>query len=80
MAYHSEEWHAHRRQVQHERYIRKRPEILAYQKRYRETHRAEINERHRRWRMERTVEKLRQYYKEHELRTTKHPDEHATTD
>ena len=32
----------HRRQVQHERYIRKREEILAKQKVYRETHKEEI--------------------------------------
>ena len=32
----------HRRQVQHERYIRKREEILAKQKVYRDTHKAEI--------------------------------------
>jgi hypothetical protein len=63
MTYHSEEWHAHRRKMQHERYIRKREEILAYQKQYRETHREEINERHRRWRMEKTVAKLREIYK-----------------
>lgn len=31
-----------RRQVQHERYIRKREEILAKQKVYRDTHKAEI--------------------------------------
>ena len=52
-----------RKRLQHERYMLKRDEILAYQKKYRETHREEINERHRRWRMARTVEKLRQYYR-----------------
>ena len=48
----------------HERYLEKRDEILAYQKRYRETHREEIKERQKRWRMERTVKKLRQQYQE----------------
>ena len=48
----------------HERYLEKRDEILAYQKRYRETHREEIRERQKRWRMERTVKKLRQQYQE----------------
>lgn len=32
----------HRRQVQHDRYIRKREEILARQKVYRDTHKEEI--------------------------------------
>ena len=45
----------------HERYLEK---ILAQQKQYRETHRDEIRERHRRWRHERTVKKLREIYKE----------------
>ena len=48
----------------HERYLEKRDEILAKQKIYRETHREEIRERHKRWRMERTVKKLRQHYSE----------------
>lgn len=37
----------HRRQVQHERYMRKREEILAHQKIYRETHKEEIKARRR---------------------------------
>lgn len=51
-----------RRMMQHARYMRKRDEILAYQKTYRETHREEIRERHRQWRSERTVKKLRLLY------------------
>lgn len=47
----------------HERYMENRDDILAKQKIYRETHREEIRERHKRWRMERTVKKLRQQYK-----------------
>ena len=35
-----------RRQVQHERYIRKRVEIRAYQKNYYETHKEEIKAKH----------------------------------
>jgi len=46
----------------HERYMENREKILAYQKEYRETHREEIRERHKRWRMERTVKKIRQHY------------------
>ena len=38
----TEEQKEHRRQVQHDRYIRKREEILARQKVYRETHKEEI--------------------------------------
>ena len=38
----TDEQREHRRQVQHERYIRKREEILAKQKVYRDTHKAEI--------------------------------------
>lgn len=63
MVYRSEAWKQHRREVQHARYIRKREEILAYQKRYREEHREMIRERQRQWRSKRTVEKLRQLYK-----------------
>lgn len=37
----------HRRQVQHERYIRKRVEIRAYQKNYYETHKPEIKAKRR---------------------------------
>ena len=37
----------------HERYIEKREEILAYQKRYRETHKVEIAERRRQRNFER---------------------------
>ena len=47
----------------HERYMENRDDILAKQKIYRETHREEIRERHKRWRMERTVKKIRQQYK-----------------
>ena len=38
----TEELREHRRQVQHARYMRNRPEIRAYQKNYYETHKAEI--------------------------------------
>lgn len=38
----TEEQKEHRRQVQHDRYIRKREEILARQKVYRDTHKEEI--------------------------------------
>ena len=38
----NDEQREHRRQVQHERYMRKREEILAKQKVYRDTHKAEI--------------------------------------
>lgn len=38
----TDEQREHRRQVQHERYMRKREEILAKQKVYRDTHKAEI--------------------------------------
>jgi hypothetical protein len=38
----TEEKKEHRRQVQHDRYIRKREEILARQKVYRDTHKEEI--------------------------------------
>jgi len=38
----TEEQKEHRRQVQHARYIRNRPKILAKQKVYRDTHKAEI--------------------------------------
>lgn len=48
----------------HERYLENREKILAKQKQYRETHRDEIRERHRCWRHERTVAKLREIYKE----------------
>lgn len=37
----------HRRQVQHARYLRKREEILAQQKIYRETHKEEIKAKRR---------------------------------
>ena len=37
----------HRRQVQHARYLRKRDEILAKQKVYRETHKEEIKAKRR---------------------------------
>ncbi len=37
----------HRRQVQHARYLRKRDEILAQQKIYRETHKEEIKAKRR---------------------------------
>jgi hypothetical protein len=37
----------HRRQVQHARYLRKRDEILAKQKVYRETHKEEIKDKRR---------------------------------
>lgn len=51
-----------RKRMQHERYLRKRDEILAHQKLYREAHREEIRERQRQWRSDRTVEKLRAIY------------------
>lgn len=53
-----------RKQRDHERYMENREKILAYQKQYRETHREEIRERQKRWRMERTVKKLRQHYQQ----------------
>lgn len=43
----------HRRQVQHARYIRKRDEILAKQKVYRETHKEEIKDKRRQREFER---------------------------
>ena len=42
-----------RRQVQHERYMRKRVEIRAYQKNYYETHKEEIKAKHRQREFER---------------------------
>ena len=38
----TEEQKEHRRQVQHDRYMRKRVEIRAYQKNYYETHKPEL--------------------------------------
>ena len=43
-----EERKEHRRQQQHERYLRNRDRILAQQREYRETHKEEIRERRRR--------------------------------
>lgn len=43
----------HRRQVQHERYMRKRVEIRAYQKNYYETHKEEIKAKRRQREFER---------------------------
>lgn len=43
----------HRRQVQHARYIRKREEILAQQKVYRDTHKEEIKSKRRQREFER---------------------------
>ena len=43
----TEEQRERRRQMQHDRYVRKREEILAYQKQYRETHKEEIKAKRR---------------------------------
>ena len=43
----TEEQRERRRQMQHARYVRKREEILAYQKQYRETHKEEIKAKRR---------------------------------
>ena len=43
----TEEQRERRRQMQHARYVRKREEILAYQKQYRDTHKEAIKARRR---------------------------------
>ena len=52
-----EERKEQRRQQQHERYLRKREAILAQQKAYRDTHKAEIKERRRQRNFERVYGK-----------------------
>ena len=52
-----EERKEHRRQQQHERYLRKREAILAQQKAYRDTHKAEIKARRRQRNFERVYGK-----------------------
>lgn len=52
-----EERKEHRRQQQHERYLHKREAILAQQKAYRDTHKAEIKARRRQRNFERVYGK-----------------------
>ena len=60
-----------RRQVQHERYIRKRVEIRAYQKNYYETHKPEIKAK----RQQREFEK--RYLKKPKLKRDRKEYDHA---
>ena len=60
-----------RRQVQHERYIRKRVEIRAYQKNYYETHKPEIKVK----RQQREFEK--RYLKKPKLKRDRKEYDHA---